>query len=154
MRRKDKEITDRATIDAILREAAICHVAMICENRPYVVPMNFGYDGRAIYLHSAASGTKIDALRANPQVCVQAGCGMELIRGETACAHTMRYKSVIANGRAVFLDEIEDKRSALICIASKYAGALATEFPDAALQRIALLRVEIETISGKQSPAR
>jgi uncharacterized protein len=42
-----------------------------CENgRPYVVPINYRFDGEQLYLHSLP-GRKIDILRANPQACLQ-----------------------------------------------------------------------------------
>jgi nitroimidazol reductase NimA-like FMN-containing flavoprotein (pyridoxamine 5'-phosphate oxidase superfamily) len=152
MRRHDKELTERAEIDAILHEATACHLAMIAEGRPYVVPMNFGYDGTAFYFHSADAGLKIAALRANPQVCIQAECGLELVRKPDACNYGMRYKSVIATGRAEFLDAIDEKRRALDCIVKKYAVGDVPAFPDAAMKRLAVFRVDIETITAKVAP--
>ena len=35
---------------------------------PYAVPVNYVYDGEHIYIHSAAEGNKIDALRRNPRM--------------------------------------------------------------------------------------
>ena len=44
MRRKDREITDRATISGMLDMAEILHIAVKNEPYPYVVPVNFGYE--------------------------------------------------------------------------------------------------------------
>ena len=43
MRRKDREITERAEIEAILREAQVCRIALADDDGPYIVPMSFGY---------------------------------------------------------------------------------------------------------------
>ena len=43
MRRKEKEITDRAEMEAILRRGEICRLAMANDNTPYVVALNYGY---------------------------------------------------------------------------------------------------------------
>ncbi|MGD8833836.1 MAG: pyridoxamine 5'-phosphate oxidase family protein [Desulfobacteraceae bacterium] len=56
MRREDKQITDRKEIDAIIHGSKVCRLAMSKENQPYLVPLSFGYDGKAIYVHTAGTG--------------------------------------------------------------------------------------------------
>ena len=56
MRRRDQEITDREEIDTIIRDARVFHLAMAESGGPYVLPLNFGYDGACIYFHSATEG--------------------------------------------------------------------------------------------------
>ncbi|MCK5794940.1 MAG: pyridoxamine 5'-phosphate oxidase family protein [Anaerolineales bacterium] len=58
MRKKDKEITDRKTLDSIIRNAKICHLACCLNDQPYVIPISFGYDGKTIYFHTALIGKK------------------------------------------------------------------------------------------------
>ena len=36
MRRKDREITDRAEIEAIIAKAQVCRLAMVDEDLPYI----------------------------------------------------------------------------------------------------------------------
>jgi uncharacterized protein len=55
---------------AILREGTLGRLGCIAAGWPYVVPMNYFFDGKDIYIHSLP-GKKIDALRANPRVCLQ-----------------------------------------------------------------------------------
>ena len=45
MRRKDKEIRDEAEIEAILKEAIVCRLALFDGRRPYIVAMCFGHAG-------------------------------------------------------------------------------------------------------------
>jgi hypothetical protein len=58
MRRTDRQITDRARIEDILRRCRFCRLGLVCEGEPYVVPLCFGYDGQAVYLHMAVEGKK------------------------------------------------------------------------------------------------
>jgi uncharacterized protein len=58
MQRKDREITDRAEIDAILGEATVCRLGLSGDEGPYIVPMCFGYEGTFLYLHSAPEASK------------------------------------------------------------------------------------------------
>ena len=83
MRRKDKEVVDRERIDEIIRGAQVCRLAMIDGDEPYLVPLSFGYDGRAIYFHSAVEGRKVEALRRNARVCFEIDTGVEVLEGGT-----------------------------------------------------------------------
>jgi uncharacterized protein len=53
MRRKDREITDRTEIEAILNEARVCRIGLAEGGDPYIVPLCFGYEEGSVYLHSA-----------------------------------------------------------------------------------------------------
>jgi nitroimidazol reductase NimA-like FMN-containing flavoprotein (pyridoxamine 5'-phosphate oxidase superfamily) len=55
---------------AILREGSLGRLGCISSGWPYVVPVNYFFDGKDIYIHSLP-GKKLDALRANPRVCLQ-----------------------------------------------------------------------------------
>ena len=44
MRQSKRQVTDKATICAMLDAIDTIHVAMHDEPFPYVVPLNFGYD--------------------------------------------------------------------------------------------------------------
>ena len=68
MRRKDKEITDITETENIIRNSLVCRLALSWEDKPYIVPISFGYDGACIYFHSAVSGKKIDYMTKNQNV--------------------------------------------------------------------------------------
>ena len=49
VRRKDKEIKDVNLIQSILRKASVCRIALSVDNKPYVVPVNYGYKNNIYY---------------------------------------------------------------------------------------------------------
>lgn len=55
---------------AILREGILGRLGCIASGWPYVVPVNYFFDGNDIYIHTLP-GKKLDALRANSRVCLQ-----------------------------------------------------------------------------------
>ena len=55
----------------VLRQGSLGRLGCIAADWPYVVPVNYYFDGKDIYIHSLP-GKKLDALRANPRVCLQA----------------------------------------------------------------------------------
>lgn len=54
----------------ILGAGRLGRLACIADGEPYVVPINYFFDGENIYMHSLA-GKKIAALRSNPRACLQ-----------------------------------------------------------------------------------
>lgn len=151
MRKKEKEITDKGLIEEILREAAVCRIAMSENNRPYVVPMNFGYENDTLYLHTGHKGRKIDILSKNPLVCFEAESRVETVRAESACGWGMRYLSVIGSGRASFVNDPAGKRTALGIIMKKYSGRPDWEYSDKDFEATRIVRIEIEEMTGKKS---
>ncbi|HEX8889278.1 MAG TPA: pyridoxamine 5'-phosphate oxidase family protein [Pyrinomonadaceae bacterium] len=71
----------------LLRKGRLGRLGVVADDAPYVVPVNYVFDGECAYLHSLP-GHKIDAMRARPQVCLQ----VDEIEDE------MSWKSVLAFG--------------------------------------------------------
>ena len=76
MRRKDRLVTDPEQIYDILSRCDVIRLAMNTGAYPYVIPLTFGCelkDGQiVIYFHCAWEGRKLDLLRQDPRVCVEA----------------------------------------------------------------------------------
>ena len=150
MRRAEREIKDRSVVEEILRGATVCRLAVCDGNVPYIVPLNFGYEDGRLYFHSAPEGRKIEAIKANPNVCFEVDVDQELVPGELPCEWTVRYRSVIGFGQARILEEVAEKGRALDVILSHYAQGPFV-YPEGAIDEVAVVEVEIESLTGKQS---
>jgi nitroimidazol reductase NimA-like FMN-containing flavoprotein (pyridoxamine 5'-phosphate oxidase superfamily) len=150
MRRKDKEITDPAEIEKILKEAQVCRLAMVDGNRPYVVPLSFGFEGDSLYFHSGCKGMKIDILRVNPEVCFEMDLQGDVLEDEKPCEWTVQYRSVIGFGKAEFLEKTAEKREAFRIIMAHYSDS-SFAFTEEMLKGVVIIRVKIAEISAKQS---
>ncbi len=155
MRRKDREVTDPTEIRAILERADVCHLAMSDNNVPYLVTMNFGLrkDTKLVlYFHSAPEGKKIDILRAHNAVCFEADIDHELLlsQTDTSCGCSMRYRSVVGTGRVSFDTERTEKGEALEAIMNHYAPESPHSFAEEMVGRTTILRLDVETITGKR----
>lgn len=148
MRRKDREITDRAEIEAIIAKAQVCRLAMTDEGRPYIVPLCFGYENNALYFHSALKGKKLDILKKNGQVCFEFDVDCEVRTDPDACSWGMRYRSVIGYGQASFVESPASKRQALDIIMRQYGSNL-NDYPDTQVNNIVVIRVDIDSLTGK-----
>lgn len=150
MRRKDRVITEREEIEAILREARVCRIALADGDGPYIVPMSFGYEDGTIYLHSAHEGRKITMIRTNPGCCFEVDQCDGIVKGKNACSWGMRYKCVIGFGTATLLTDPGEKKHGLNCIMRQYHGGT-HEFSDEDIKNVAVIRIAIESMTGKTS---
>lgn len=154
LRRRDKEIPERSELDRILLAGSVLHLAMAREGEPYLVPLSYGYDGARLYFHCALEGLKLDFLAANPRVCFTVVEDPRLVEHERlACSFSASYASVLGRGRAVELVEDGERRHGLNEIMRHYTGRADWTFGEAVFSRTRLFAVEIESLTGKRSPA-
>src|SRR5271157_1176991 len=107
MRRSEREIKERAVIDATIRQCLVCRLGLADGVEPYIVPLCFGYDGEALYFHSASDGRKIDILRKNNRVCFEFDIPEGMREAEQGCRWGIKYRSVIGFGTAEIVDDHE-----------------------------------------------
>lgn len=150
MRRKEKEIQEKSDIEEIIRKAFVCRLAMFDGDQPYIVPLCFGYRDNTLYFHGARKGKKLDIIKKNHKVCFEFDENVELIKAEKPCEWGIKYQSVIGFGKAVILENPDDKQKALEIIMAQYSNK-SYSFPDNATEKTALIKVEIENMTGKQS---
>jgi hypothetical protein len=157
MRRKDRELTDRADYLSILEKADVCHLAMSDNNVPYLVTMNFGLkhdQNLVLYFHCANEGKKIDILKRNNLVCFGADIDHELFLSEkgTSCGCSMRFRSVVGMGRVSFVTDRTEKREALVAIMRHYTQMTVPVFDEEKIDRTTILRLDVEQMTGKRRP--
>lgn len=150
MRRKEKEITNKEDIEKFLLESKICRLAMVDGDKPYMVPMNFGYRDGHLYFHSAKQGRKIDVIRKNPNVCFEVDQLIRFKKAKIACDWGAEYKSVIGSGRAEFLNTPDEKTQALKVIMSQYSDK-EFEFSEDMLDKTLVIKVTVDQMTGKKA---
>ncbi len=154
MRRSDRAVTDPQKIDTVIQSCDCCRLAFATDGAPYIVPLNFGFawenDMRVFYFHSATEGRKLELLRENPVVGFELDANHRLNEGDTGCQYSYRFQSVIGTGRAALVEDAEGKRQALTLLLAHYTGRSSWTFPDAALEQVAVWRMEVLTLSCKE----
>jgi len=98
-RHPERGAYDRATIDAIVDEALICHLAWVTEDgQPRVIPTIHVRVGDTLYVHgSQASGT-LRALRDGATACIETTIVDGLVLARSTPKHSMNYRSVVVYG--------------------------------------------------------
>ena len=151
MRRKQQEITDKDIIRKIMADAEVLRLGMCKDNKPYVVPLSFGFDGEYVYFHTGKSGMKVDYLKSNPNVCFEVESKSELVKHETdACKFNVSYRSVIGFGEALEITGNAEKRKALNIMMEHYTGK-EWDIPLPMLLMVGVWRIKVTSLYGKQS---
>ena len=151
MRRGDKEIKDKAVIDQIISGSQVCRLGLARDNVPYVIPVSFGYDGDAFYIHTAHTGRKIEFFEANPAVCLEFEQAVTLKPHESAaCNWSFSFQSVVGYGSIHEVTDSAEKTAALHVIMKQYSER-DWSFSEAAIAGVRVWKITIESLSGKQS---
>ena len=150
MRKKEKEITDIKEIEQIIAGAEVCRIGFVDGDEPYIVPVSFGYESNAIYFHSAPEGRKVNLIKESGKVCFELDTDTEIVQSDNACDWTTKYRSVMGTGRASLLADNEEKIRGLNVIMKHYSST-AFQFPPAKLDTMLVVRIDIESISGKKT---
>ncbi len=91
-RRAQRGHYDRATINAILDEALICHVGFVSDSQPYVIPTIHARDGARLLLHGAAASRMLGAAAQGIPLCVTVTLLDGLVLARSAFHHSMNYR--------------------------------------------------------------
>lgn len=122
------------------------------DNRPYITPVNYTYENNAIYIHTGLKGRKLDNISVNSSVCFEISSHGNLYDSKKACEFSMRYWSIIAEGKAELVSDLNEKRRAMDSIMEKYALRFEyTDPTDEDLGKVNVIKINIESISGKFS---
>ena len=143
-------ITDFNAIEEILKRANVCRLALCDGNQPYIVPLCFGYDNKALYIHCATEGRKLDIIRKNNNVCFEVDINNKLVKTDRPCRWGFNYKSVIGLGKAVLVEDDRDKREALDILMRQFSADV-FDYPQEVVNKTVIIKVEIESMTGKQS---
>ncbi len=151
MRRKDKLVEDRKEIDAIIGNSDVCRLAMAMGDQPYLVPLSFGYDGQAIYLHTADRGKKIDHFKANPKVCFEFESNVKIVAHPTvACKWSVAFETVIGFGTIEEMTTPEEKQYGLKQIMRHYSGK-DWDLDGPGMPRTRVWRITLQSLTGKRA---
>lgn len=145
MRRTEREMTDRAFMEQVLRDAGELYLAMNAEGAPYVLPVNFVFFEGGIWFHCATEGRKLDLLRADPRGAFTAAVDIA-VEGTTT-----RYRSVCGTGLAEVVTDPQSKNEALKALAARFQAPCVFPVSEQKFAATCVIRIAIESLTGKYS---
>ena len=107
---------EREAIHAILDEGLICHVGVVADGQPFVIPCVYARIGDRIYLHGSPASRLLRALAEGAPACVTVTLLDGLVLARSAFHHSMNYRSVVVLGTAQPVTDAEERLAALRAI--------------------------------------
>jgi nitroimidazol reductase NimA-like FMN-containing flavoprotein (pyridoxamine 5'-phosphate oxidase superfamily) len=95
----EKQVDDRAVLDAILDAGRVGHLAVVDENeQPYVLPVAYARDGDRLLVHGSTGSRLFRTLAAGAWTCLTVTHLDGLILARSAFESSMRYRSAMVLG--------------------------------------------------------
>src|SRR5258708_16998314 len=82
---------DRATVEAIVDEALICHVGFVVDGQPVVIPTIHWRAGDELYFHGSAASRLLRPLKNSGEGCVTITLLDGLVMAPPAFHHSIDY---------------------------------------------------------------
>ena len=111
---------DRETVYGILDEGFICHVGFAPEGQPFVIPTGYARDGDKLYIHGSQASRMLRTLSDGVDACVTVTIIDGLVLARSAFHHSMNYRSVVIFGRAMLVEDREEKMAALLALSEHF----------------------------------
>lgn len=146
-------ITNQSEIESILKSGFIGSFATINDDgSPYVVTVNYIYYNEKIYFHCALKGKKLNNISRDPRICFEVHIIDRIFIAKKADETSIRYNSVIINGRAKLINDHKFKEEILIALSDKYTDGHNVEPPSInCITHTGIVEIEINEITGKKN---
>lgn len=148
VRRQDR-LLDESQASELIVNGEYGFLSLIDNGQPYGIPISYVYDGKdSIYFHCAPEGKKLKLIEQNPSAIF-------CIVGQTAVQpskFTTAYESVLISGKIQLIEDDRERMSALLLLVDKYSPEykeIGAKYAQGSFARTAILRLDIEHISGK-----
>ncbi|WP_126283880.1 pyridoxamine 5'-phosphate oxidase family protein [Burkholderia stagnalis] len=89
---------DRATLDAIVDAAYLCHIAFADEHGAHCIPTACWREGDHLYIHGSNGSRMLKLAATGAQVCVAITHLDGLVLARSAFEHSMNYRSAVIYG--------------------------------------------------------
>jgi nitroimidazol reductase NimA-like FMN-containing flavoprotein (pyridoxamine 5'-phosphate oxidase superfamily) len=120
IRRVPKRATyDRATVEAILDEGLVCHLAFAHDGHPYCIPTIHARSGDTIYVHGSAASRMLRTLEGGAPACVTVTHVDGVVLARSAFHHSLNYRSAVLLGTLRAVELPDEKMAALEAITER-----------------------------------
>jgi nitroimidazol reductase NimA-like FMN-containing flavoprotein (pyridoxamine 5'-phosphate oxidase superfamily) len=143
---------DRETIDSILDEALICHIGIVVNGAPVVIPTIHWREGDTLYFHGSVASRMLHSLREGVDACVTVTLLDGLVLARSTFHHSMNYRSVVVFGKAREVTDREEKLRALDALVEHVVRGRSAEARgpnESELRQTLVLALPLEEASAK-----
>ena len=151
-RHPERAVHEREALHAVLDEALVCHVGLVDDGQPFVLPMVHARVGDTLYIHGSSSSRILALLGGGAPVCVTATLVEGLVVSRSVFGHAVNYRSAMVLGPARLVTDPGERTTALRAVTDHVLHGRWDESrppSDVELAQTALAAVELTEASVK-----
>jgi len=114
-RLRERGFTDREALYDVLDGALICHIGVVIDGTPVVMPTGYGRIGETLYLHGSSASRSLTAA-AGTEICVTVTLLDGLVCARSVFHNSMNYRSALIYGTARHVTAEAERLAALHAI--------------------------------------
>ncbi len=114
-RLRERGLTDRAALHDVLDAGLICHLGVVIDGTPVVLPTGYGRIGETLYLHGSSANRALRAA-AGAEACVTVTMLDGLVCARSVFHNSMNYRSAVIFGTARLVTAETERLEALRAI--------------------------------------
>lgn len=119
-RSKERGSSDRNDLYEVLDQGLICHLGVVVDGCPMVVPTGYGRVGDTLYVHGSTGARSLRAATEG-EVCVTVTHVDGIVLARSVFHHSMNYRSAIVYGRPRLVTDEEERLIGLRAVTEQIA---------------------------------
>ena len=151
-RSPERAAYDAETISAILDAGFLCHIGLVQDDQPFVIPTLYVRVGAQLYLHGSPHSRLLQAVEGGLPICITVTHVDGLVLARSAFHHSINYRSVMILGRGQVITEQTEKEAVLSALVEHILPGRSAEVrrPSAReLEATQVLAVPLQEASAK-----
>jgi uncharacterized protein len=114
-RHRERGLTDRRALHDVLDAGLICHLGVVIDGTPVVLPTGYGRIGETMYLHGSSANRSLGSA-ADTEVCVTVTLLDGLVCARSVFHNSMNYRSAVIYGTARLVTDDAERMTAIEAI--------------------------------------
>jgi nitroimidazol reductase NimA-like FMN-containing flavoprotein (pyridoxamine 5'-phosphate oxidase superfamily) len=114
-RHRERAGTDRAGLHAVLDAGLVCHIGLVRDGAPVVLPTGYGRVDDTVYVHGSTGAGWLRIADGAP-VCLTVTHLDGIVYARSVFSHSMNYRSAVVHGRARLVTDPGERLAALRAI--------------------------------------
>ena len=119
-RLRERGLTDRAALYTVLDAGLICHLGVVIDGSPTVLPTGYGRIGDTLYLHGSSANRSLQSA-AGQEVCVTVTLIDGLVYARSVFHNSMNYRSAVIYGVPQLVTDETERLDAVHAITEQLA---------------------------------
>jgi nitroimidazol reductase NimA-like FMN-containing flavoprotein (pyridoxamine 5'-phosphate oxidase superfamily) len=155
-RLRERALLDRTALYEVLDAGLICHLGVVVDGAPSVIPTGYGRVGDTLYMHGSTGNRGLRGAEA-AEVCVTVTLLDGIVCARSIFHHSMNYRSAVIYGTPRTVDDPAEKLTALRAISERlapgqWAVVRAPNRKELAATKVMALPLDEASVKVRQGP--